>query len=177
MRSITIWLGFSTHKPKQQNDRDRMGGRSVHKALGYEVQSLCYLSVQPHSPSLANLPPREQCWGLSHGPEHQLDKMLLMTEVTVTMDLTGYNQQWVVKPNSCSFLFLLSLLNHVPGCLMYLHHNIKTLSDISELNINWNQKHSLPLVLSKNIIFLKPQPKCFSLEMDWMTFSWPILFF
>lgn len=63
--------------------QDGIGG-SACGALGWEVRSLCCERMQPHSSSQANLPPWEQCRGASRWPpEHQLDKMLLMIEVTV----------------------------------------------------------------------------------------------
>lgn len=30
---ITIWPAFASPKPEQQNNRDRMGGRSVHRSV------------------------------------------------------------------------------------------------------------------------------------------------
>lgn len=69
--------------------------------------SLCYVSVQPHSFSLPppttphhpNPPRQEGFWSLSLAPEHQLDKMLMMMEmeVTVFMDLTGHREHREVR--------------------------------------------------------------------------------
>lgn len=90
---ITIWPAFASPKPEQQNNRDRMGGRSVHRSLEYDVKCLCSLA----QPVRLICPPGSNV-RISHmAPEHQLDKMLPMIEEADSIALTAQSVHGEVR--------------------------------------------------------------------------------